>query len=91
MDFREQRQCVHTFWDQASRDLETVTQTYLIWAGDYVWEDDGQPSSMDLVEVRKPETDLKFDFEVFERVLVLNLSRLFKRICVELADLGVKI
>ena len=82
-----ERQLIHTFLDRVSKSAETESQVYLLWAGDFA----GQPSFMELLELGKPETDLAFPFEDFERTLVLNLSRLFKRICVELEEFGVNL
>lgn len=81
----EERRFIKTFLDRVSRGLEADTQTYLVWAGDY-----DESSSIDLVEVSKPRAELGFDFEKRERTLVLNLTRLFQRIYVELEELGVK-
>lgn len=83
----EERQLIQKFLDQVSKGVETESQFFLRWAGDLV----GQPSSMEFFELGESETDLAIGFEKFERTLVLNLSLLFNRICVELEELGVKI
>jgi len=87
----EERQLIQTFLDRVSKGEKTESRYYLLWVGDYAEDYNGRPSFMDLVEVRKPETELRFDFDVFERVLVLNLSRLFNRIYIELEEFGVNL
>lgn len=83
----EERQFIKTFLDRVSRGLESDTEVYLLWRGDFV----GQPSSMELIEVGKSKTELELGCEEFERTLVINLGRLVNRICFELEELGVKI
>ena len=83
----EEQQFINRFLGQVSSDLESDTQVYLLWRGDFV----GQPSSMELIEVGKSKTELELGCEEFERTLVINLGRLVNRICVELEELGVRI
>jgi hypothetical protein len=87
LGFLEEGKFIKKLLAQVSSGSEADTQLFLVWAGDYV----GTPSTMDLVETGDFDTDLASYFEKSERTLVLNLSRLFKRIYVELEELGVKL